>query len=307
MLIGKREPWVREALDLVVITLACAAYAGAWSAFILPYGIVTGGLAGLSNILFYSMKIPVAASYLVLNVVLYIAALKFLGWRFLAKTMYATAALTFFLWIGQNLVTNPETGELLQIVEGEKFMALLIGCVICGAAIATMFNTSGSSGGTDIIAAIANKYFKVSIGGALIALDFLIIGSSLFIPTFGPMTERIKFVAFGFCAMTVECAVINYALNVSRRSVQFMIFSKKHERISKEIARVTGHTMTLLDGKGWYSGADVKVICMLAKMRESPVIFAIIRRVDPEAFVSQSRVIGVYGDGFEALRRKNGK
>ncbi|MCR5414667.1 MAG: YitT family protein [Kiritimatiellae bacterium] len=298
------NPWVKDALDILIITISCLAYAAAWSVFILPYGIVTGGVTGLSNILFYSLKINVAVSYLAVNALLYLAALKFLGLRFLAKTMYATAALTFFLWIGQALMTGP-SGELVHILgKQERFMALLIGCSVCGAAIATMFNTSGSSGGTDILAAIANKYFGVSVGSFLMVIDFLIVGSSLFMPGMGARAERIEFVAFGLCAMAVECAVINHVMNLSRRSVQFMIFSRKHERVAKEIARVTGHTMTLLDGHGHYTGQDIKVICMLARMRESAIIFAVIRRADPEAFVSQSRVIGVYGDGFDALLRK---
>ena len=304
MLSLKRNPRLRDVWDLCIITFACFAYASAWSVFVLPYGIVTGGVAGLSNLLYYATKIPVAASYLVVNGVLYIAALKFLGWKFLAKTIYATVALTFFLGFGQSLATDPSTGELYRILGDEKFMALLIGCVICGAAVAVMFNTSGSSGGTDIIAAIFNKYFRFSIGSVLIVIDLLVIGSALFIPSFGTMIERVRFVAFGFCAMTVECAVINHVLGMSRRSVQFLIFSRCHEKIAKEISRVTGHTMTLLDGRGWYSGDDIKVICVLARMRESAIIFAIIRRIDPNAFVSQSRVIGVYGDGFEELMRR---
>lgn len=302
MAIGrKRSPFVRDVLDIVIITVACLAYAASWSAFILPYKIVSGGVTGLSNLLFYTARIPVALSYVSINAILYIAALKFLGWRFLAKTIYATVVLSFFLGIGQLLITDPATGELIRILGDEKFMALLIGCVICGASIAAMFGTSGCSGGTDIIAAIANKYFGVSVGYVLMVIDLMIIGSALVIPTFGPMIERVRFVAFGLCAMTVECAVINHVLALSRRSVQFLIFSDQHERIAKEISRATGHTMTLLDGTGWYTGKKSKVIIVLARMNESALMFAIIRRVDPKAFVSQSRVIGVYGDGFDTL------
>ena len=103
--------------------------------------------------------------------------------------------------------------------------------------------------------------------------------------------------------MGFECAVIAYAMGLSRRSVQFMIFSHKYAQISLEISLATGHTMTLLDAHGWYSGDDVKVICVLAKMNESATIFRIIREIDPSAFVSQSQVIGVFGEGFDRLRK----
>lgn len=288
--------------SFTVITLACAVYSAAWTALILPYGIVSGGVAGLSNLIFYASGIPVAATYLAVNLLLYAVALKFLGWKFLAKTIYATIAMSLFLMLGQNLLTDPETGELLRILEDERFMAMLIGCCVCGLSVAALFSSSGSSGGTDIIAAVANKYFGISIGTALIVIDIFIIGSGLFIESFGPPIERVRFVAFGLCAMTLECSTITYALNVRRRSVQFLIFTRRHAEIAKSIAEATGHTMTLLDAHGWFTGDEIKVVCILARMNESAEIFRIIKSIDPSAFVSQSNVVGVWGEGFAKIR-----
>lgn len=299
---GKGRAILRELRHLLPITLACAVYSAAWTALILPYGIVSGGVAGLSSLLYYVVHIPASLSYAVVNALLFIVALKLLGWKFFANSIYATVAITFFLWIGERMLTDPATGELIRILEDERFMAMLLGCTICGLSVAALFACSGSSGGTDIIAAIVNKYFGVSIGATLIVIDLFIIGSGLFIPSLGSTLERVRFVAFGFCAMGVECMTISYALNVRRRSVQFMIFTRKHEEVAKAISEATGHTMTLLDAHGWYSGDAVKVVCVLAKMSESNVIFRIIHSIDPRAFVSQSRVIGVWGEGFDKMK-----
>ena len=299
---GKGRAILRELRHLLPITLACAVYSAAWTALILPYGIVSGGVAGLSSLLYYVVHIPASLSYAVVNALLFIVALKLLGWKFFANSIYATVAITFFLWIGERMLTDPATGELIRILEDERFMAMLLGCTICGLSVAALFACSGSSGGTDIIAAIANKYFGASIGATLIVIDLFIIGSGLFIPSLGSTLERVRFVAFGFCAMGVECMTISYALNVRRRSVQFMIFTRKHEEVAKAISEATGHTMTLLDAHGWYSGDAVKVVCVLAKMSESNVIFRIIHSIDPRAFVSQSRVIGVWGEGFDKMK-----
>lgn len=298
----KKGAVLRELKQMVLITLACAAYSAAWTALILPYGIVSGGVAGLSNLVFYASGIPVAATYAVVNAALFLVALWLLGWKFLAKTIYATAAMSLFLLIGQRLLTDPATGELVRILGDEKFMAMLLGCCASGLSVAALFACSGSSGGTDIIAAVANKYFDVPIGTALIVVDLFIIGSGLFIEDFGPLLERVRFVAFGLCAMTLECMTIGYALNVRRRSVQFMIFTRKHAEIAREIALATGHTMTLLDAHGWYTGDEMRVICILARMSESAEIFSIIKSVDPSAFVSQSRVVGVWGEGFDVMK-----
>lgn len=287
---------------IAVSTLACAVYAAAWTTLILPYNIVSGGVAGLANLVYYASGVPVAATYLGVNLLLYAVALKFLGWKFLAMTIYATVAMSLFLMLGQNLLTDPETGELVKILGDERFMAMLIGCTICGLSVAALFASSGSSGGTDIIAAVANKYFGISIGTALIVIDIFIIGSGLLIDEFGPIIERVRFVAFGICAMTLECTTISYALNVRRRSVQFLIFTRHHEEMAKRIADATGHTMTLLDAHGWYTGDEIKVVCILARMSESNEIFRIIKSVDPAAFVSQSNVVGVWGEGFARIR-----
>jgi len=298
---AKNSLW-REIKQIFIITAACAVYSAAWTAFFLPYGIVSGGVAGLSNLIFYGFHIKVAYTYSIVNALLFIVALKMLGWKFLARTIYATAILSLFLWIGQNAVTNPETGEIIKVLGDEKLMAVLIGSIITGFCVATLFTSSGSSGGTDIIAAAVNKYFDMPIGSVLIVIDLFIIGSGIFISEFGPVLERVRFIAFGLCAMTLECSVINYALNVRRKSVQFLIFSHKYAEISLEISLATGHTMTLLDGHGWYSGDEMKVICVLAKMSESAEIFRIIKSIDPRAFVSQSQVIGVFGEGFSRLK-----
>ena len=299
---GKDRAILRELRHLLPITLACAVYSAAWTALILPYGIVSGGVAGLSSLLYYVAHIPASLTYAVVNAFLFIVALKLLGWKFFANSIYATVAISFFLWIGERLLTDPASGELIRILEDERFMAMLLGCTTCGLSVAALFACSGSSGGTDIIAAIANKYFGVSIGVSLIVIDLFIIGSGLFIPSLGTTLERVRFVAFGFCAMGVECMTISYALNVRRRSVQFMIFTRRHEEIANAISEATGHTMTLLDAHGWYTGDAVKVVCVLAKMSESNVIFRIIHSIDPRAFVSQSRVIGVWGEGFDKMK-----
>ncbi len=299
---GAHKSIARELEKLALITIACAVYSFAWTALILPYEIVSGGVAGLSSLVFYATGIPVAATYAVTNALLFMLALWLLGWKFLARTVYATVALSVFLWIAQETLTDPATGELYRILENERFMAMLLGCGISGLCVASLFACSGSSGGTDILAAAANKYFNIPVGTSLIIIDLFIIGSGLFIPSFGPLIERVRFVAFGFSAMAVECMTISYALNLRRRSVQFMIFTRKHSEIAEAIAEETGHTMTLIDGHGWFTGDEIKVVCILARMDESPDIFRIIHSIDPKAFVSQSRVIGVWGEGFDKIR-----
>ena len=279
----------REIKDYFFITLGLMLYTFGFTVFLLPYEIVTGGIAGVGAIVFYATKFPVQWTFFIINAALIVAALKILGWRFLAKTIYATFALTVIYKL---------------MGEGNDFMSLVIGCMLTGTALAIVFLNNGSTGGTDIIAAVVNKYHNISLGMGLIMVDLCIISSSLLIESFGTFPERCTMVVFGLCTMFIECNMLDFVMNWQRQSVQFMIFSKKHQEIANAIAKETEHTMTILDGHGWYSGDPIKVICLMAKKRESVEIFRVIKSIDPNAFVSQSSVQGVFGEGFDPIKVK---
>ena len=145
---------------------------------------------------------------------------------------------------------------------------------------------------------------NVSLGSVLIAVDFCIIGSCMFFPQFGTYIERAHKVMFGFCVMAMENFVLDYVMNARRESVQFLIFTRKWQEIANAIGTEMNHGVTILDGHGWYTGQEIKVLCILAKKRESVYIFRLIKMIDPQAFVSQSAVIGVYGEGFDEMKVK---
>ncbi len=293
---------MRETRDYFNITLGLMLYTFGFTVFLLPYEIVTGGIAGIGAIIFYATKFPVQWTFFIINAVLIVAALKELGLKFLAKTIYATIAVTIMLDLAQKIVEMPDGTFYKLMGEGNDFMSLIIGCMLTGTALAIVFLSNGSTGGTDIIAAVVNKYYNVSLGKGLIMVDLVIIGSCLAVDSFGPFPVRCQKVVFGLCTMFIECNMLDFVMSWQRQSVQFMIFSKHHQEIANAIAKQTDHTMTILDGHGWFSGHPMKVICLMAKKRESPIIFRIIKSIDPKAFVSQSSVQGVFGEGFDPIK-----
>lgn len=299
-----KQAIIREVRDYVNITLGLLLFTFAFTVFLLPYQIVTGGIAGIGAIIFYATGFPVQYTFFLINGVLIVAALKILGWRFLMKTIYATFMLTFFLEVAQEIVTRPDGTFYKLLGEGNDFMSLVIGCMMTGTALAIVFLNNGSTGGTDIVAAVVNKYHNISLGKVLILVDLCIISSCLFIDTFGPIDLRCKKVVFGLCTMFIECSMLDFVMNWQRQSVQFFIFSKKWQEIAMAISKTTDHSMTILDGHGWYTGRETKVICLLAKKRESVTIFRLIKAIDPNAFVSQGAVMGVFGEGFDHIKVK---
>ena len=285
-----------EVRDYLGITFGLVMFSFAWTIFLLPYKIVTGGITGIAAIVFYATGIPIDTTFFVINVVLLLFALKILGWKFMMKTIYAIFMLTFLLHFAQEIFKDGQ-GQALNILgENNAFMAVIVGCSITGSSLGIVFLFNGSTGGTDIIAAIVNKYHNISLGKVLTIVDFIIVGSTI------PIFHDWKMLILGFVTIIIECGMLDYIMNMMRQSVQFLIFTKHHEAICKAIAEATDHTMTLLDGHGWYSGKEMKVVCVLARRRESPLIFRVIKQIDPQAFVSQSSVIGVYGEGFEQIK-----
>lgn len=294
-----------EVKDYLYITLGLVMYAIAFTVFLMPYQIVAGGVTGLSAIIYYATGFHLENTYIIINMALLVVALKILGLKFMMKTIYAIFTLYFLLVFAQEIIPKQPGGLPIKLLgEGQDFMSMIIGCVITGIALATVFLHNGSTGGTDIIAASVNKYHNVSLGQVLIAVDFCIIASCMFFPQFGDYIQRAHKVMFGLCVMAMENFVLDYVMNARRESVQFLIFTRKWQEIANAIGTQMDHGVTILDGHGWYTGQEVKVLCILAKKNESVNIFRLIKMIDPNAFVSQSSVIGVYGEGFDEMKVK---
>jgi len=276
--------------DYILILLGTILYAFGFVGFILANEIVPGGLTGIGSLLFYVTHIPVSFTYAAVNVVLLFIAYKILGRRFVVNSLFGIVSLTLFLMFFERLL------EGKMIVEGQPFMSVIIGAALCGAGLGIIFSANGSTGGTDIIGSIINKYKHVSIGRAMLFCDFFIIATSFFV--FHDMEK----IVFGYVFLFIEMYILDQVLNANNQSVQFLIFSQKQEEIVEAILKELNRGCTILDGQGGFSKEPVKVIVLLAKKRESSMIFRLIKSIDEQAFISQSNVQGVYGEGFDKIK-----
>ncbi len=283
-------------LDFLAINLGMAIYALGWAAFLLPYHITTGGMTGMFAILYYLTKFPISAAVLIANSILLIIAIKPLGWKFVGKTAYATIALSSFLELGQQMMTD-ESGHLMQILgEGQDSMACVLGAILNGLGIGIVFLTGGSTGGWDIIAALVNKYRNITFGRALLILDFVVIASCW------PIFHDVRMVVFGYVTLVVYTYALDMLINSARQDIQFIIFTRKPDEICQRIISETCHSVTSMNGEGYYSHQDIKVLITIVHKRESVKILRMIQETDPAAFVSQSRAEGVYGNGFNVIK-----
>lgn len=280
----------RTARDYVFITIGVAIYAFGFCGFILPEEIVTGGLAGLSTLIYLTTGIPVAVSNYGLNLILLACAYRVVGKKFVVGTIFGATMISLFIGIFQPLLADGFTKE--------PFMNIVIGATLCGIGIGMTFVHNGSSGGTDIVAAMVNKKSNVTIGRTMLYVDCTIILSGYLI--FHNMEKMV----YGFVFMFFISYVADQVIYTNRRAVQFTIISRKWAQIADAINNEAHRGCTALDGTGWYSKQGVKVLLVMCRKIESVSISRIIKSIDPNAFVTQANVSGVYGLGFDELKVK---
>ncbi|MBR4188234.1 MAG: YitT family protein [Bacteroidaceae bacterium] len=280
--------------------LGTVIYTIGYTTFLLPYKIVSGGVTGISTVTYYLTGFPAGNTYFIINVVLLLMAMRVLGWRYLVRTIIVTLLISTAIGVMQTQLTEVAadgTQTLRHIIGEQKFMACVIGAFLEGLGLATIFLAGGSTGGTDIIASAINKYWNISLGRLLLMIDIVIIGFSYIIE------NDIETMVVGYMAMFISLNFLDFVINSARQSVQFIIISDHYEEIANEVNTRLNRGVTVLYGEGFYSREKRQVLLILAKKHESRSIFQLIKRTDPKAFVSMSNVEGVFGEGFDVIKK----
>ena len=275
--------------EYFIITIGTFIIALAWTAFLIPSQIAGGGINGVASLIYYATNtIPVGSSVFAINSLLILIAIKFLGKGFGVKTIYAILTMSLFFTILQQLIT--------KAVVNDMFMCAIIGGVLGGIGVGITFTQGGTTGGTDIIAMMITKYKDISPAKIILYIDIIIISSSYFI--FGSIEK----IVYGCVAMASAAYAIDMIIVGATRSVQVFIFSNKHEAIANAISMVSGRGITLLNGQGWYTKENKKIIIIVARKKEVTQIFKEIKQIDQHAFISVTGVQGVYGKGFDQIK-----
>ena len=326
MAIVKKSFWT-VVKEWALVTLGILIYVTGWALFLMPNNLVGGGVSGISSMIQYATggAIQMGYSYFVLNAILIILAMVVIGMGFGAKTIYAIILASVGLRFLPDLIPT-EIIQTLALQNG-KLMSTLCGGLMAGIGIGMSISNGGSTGGTDIIALIYTKYRNVSPGKVILYIDFVIILSSLLIPSIVPdldpatgkqligpdgeplthimpFSEKVTTVIYGLILVTVNGRVIDSYLSGSQQSVQLFILSKHYAEIADSITHDLHRGVTVLDGKGWYTKEPAEVLMVITRKTDVNLFLRQIKASDPNAFLSVSSVNGVYGRGFEAIKGK---
>lgn len=291
MHLSKQQIWL-NVKDCLMIIIGLILYAVGFCGFVLPKGIVIGGLAGIASLIYFQFGVPVAISFYALNIILLAIAYRLVGLQFVLKTIFGATFLSFFLGIAQPLF------EAYPVVLEETFLDCVIGAVLCGTGVGIAFTHNGSTGGTDIVAAMVSKYRQISVGRMILYVDMIIISSSYL------LYHDLDRVIYGFVVLVFLSYMTDQVVNNNRQAIQFTIISKQWDKIATVVNKEMHRGCTVLEGTGWYTKQEVKMLIIFCRKMEALQVYRIIKELDPKAFVSQGNVNTVYGEGFDQNRVK---
>ncbi|MBR5282139.1 MAG: YitT family protein [Alistipes sp.] len=301
------------AKEYIILGLGMFLYAFGWTACIIPAGGMGGGATGMSmllNAIFPS--ITLGQFVFIINGILLLIGGFIVGWNFGIKTIYCIIILSIAMdawgaWLPDGFLENGEVianGLLVQYtqtIDSHNILLIILGAVVAGSGVAISFSQGGSTGGTDIVAMIINKYKTISYGKIVISSDFFIIGCSIFVAD--DIASGIATIVYGYIMIAVYGYTVDVIQSGSQQSSQIFIISPKYAEIADAINNEAHRGVTIIDGKGWYTKSECKIAMVVCRKRNASEILKIAHRIDENAFITMGSVMGVYGQGFEALSK----
>lgn len=287
--------------EYLVITLGALIYCVGISIFVLPNTLVTGGVSGVCEIFYYFTGFPMSYSYAIVNFILLAIGVKSLGGGFGIRTIFAVAVLTILLKVVPAAISDEFIADIA--IKNGKLLSAIIAGAMEGVGIALMMKYGGCSGGTDIIALIINKNFRIPTAGILLTLDIIIIGGSLIIPNEEGWSARFVTLVYGYILAGVSSFTLDRIINMNRQSVQLFVISEKFKNIADRVNNETERGVTVLNAVGWYSKAEMQVLMIVVKKTQMNAVMEIIKEEDPRAFTSIGSVVDVFGEGFDEFKK----
>lgn len=298
--------------DMATVGLGIIVYMIGFCFLIFPQRITTGGLGGLCNLIMLATGVDIAVPYNIINIGLLVLAFVLLDKNFFIKTLISIIILAFTITEMTSIAVPDQSIEenfKLMILADQPVVALILGSLFIGLGLGLVFSANGSTGGTDVIVAVISKYKRMTFGRIFMIVDGAIVVASYFVNVYlavNPMTPAVALekVVYSIIQVVLVSITLDWYIRSNRQSVQMMIYSHKYEEINEAITKKLHRGSTILEGVGGYTGQPVKMLVVVARRRQSVMITRLIEGIDPEAFVTIGEVQGVYGKGFDSIKKK---
>ncbi len=295
----KIDIW-HEVKSHIIITLAIILSAIGWCVFLIPNQMLGGGVTGLSTIIYWLTGIPTGVMIFILNAILITMAFKSLGKRFAFSTIYSVIVTSVVFYVMQEYIVDimqEHLGSLPLSGNEHRLLAALLGSALNGVACGIIFLEGSSTGGTDVVAVMINKYRNVTIGRLSLFINVAVITCSYFV------YQDLELLIYSYVGLMVTSYTVDLTMNGSKQSVQMFIFTSKPHEIADRVGDEVHRGVTMIKGTGWYSKKESEIVMVVVRKTESQRVIRIVKQADPAAFVSVNTVMGVYGKGFEMMKK----
>ena len=311
--------------EYILMTFGMFCYAFGWLLCVLPAGGMGGGAAGLATLINAILPesvtgfLTIGTLVFIINCVLLVLGVIIIGWKFGIKTLYCILMMSVMFNLVESCLPADLMVNMLQGVDAWRLLLVVLGAASCGLGIAVSFMQGGSTGGTDIVAMIINKFRTVSYGKVLLMTDCGILISSVFLTTTVNIADSTNAIAlttieplsslafarmiYGFIMIAVIGYTVDFVQSGNQQSNQIMIFCKDYEAMADMINTKAHRGATLIDAMGWYTKTPSKAVMVVCRKRDTSMILKLVREQDPNAFLTVGSVMGVYGQGFDALNK----
>ena len=283
---------LRHVKSILTIIFGAAIYAFGLTYFVVPHHLFEGGATGITLITYYLFNIPISVMNLIINIPLFILAWKIFGAKTLYSSLLGTISLSIWLAIFEKI-------PLSFNLEGDLVIVALVAGVLLGLGLGIIFNAGGTTGGTDIVARILNKYTNISVGKLLFALDFLILMLILII------FQDLRLVTYTLLFDFIVSRVIDLIGEGGYAGKGFMIITQKPVEMADKINEELGRGVTFISGQGYYSQKDLKIIYCIVARNEMIKMKELIHTIDPKAFITITEAHEILGEGFTFVNEEN--
>ena len=273
--------------EFTLITIGILLVAISVVYFFEPNNIAAGGITGLAIVINnYIPFISIGPLVLIMDVCLFIVAFLVIGGKFGAKTIYSSLLLSSSMWIMQKFLPYTVTNDLI--------ISTIFGTLISACGMALVFNANASTGGTDIIAKILNRFFHFDIGKSLLMVDF-------FVTLLGALTFGIDIGLYGLLSVIINGVVIDKIIAGFNVRNEITIISKSNKEISKFILNDLERGCTFIKGMGGFTGEDTAILYTILERNEFIKLKQHISNIDNNAFITVGEVHEVMGEGFKHI------
>ena len=293
-----RKAVLRTIWEYLILTLACFIFAMAWECFMIPNGMSAGGMMGLCTVIQYATGglLPAQYTYIGINAILIIVAVIAMGIGFGFKTIWCIIGTTVAMDIMSRLnVLHAIPGSFFYMQE--RLLIPVVAGVFESVGLGLVLRYGGSTGGTDIIALMVNKYWPVSLSTVFLLSDVVICALLLLLPD-----KNFSDMCYGLTEVVIFSLVIDIVVGGKRTSYQLLVFSSKYDQIADHIIHKMDRGVTILKAQGWYTKTDKNVLLILINQAQMAELSRVIKELDPRAFMSISPTRSVYGEGFEEIK-----